>query len=86
MTTRMSNRYFRRPKAEGAPCYPDTFTDDVDAITYFIAHFGYYNNVRLHGIIGYVTPAQRHCGEDKEFIAVREMKLQMARAPRLKDE
>jgi putative transposase len=69
---------------KGALCYPDTFTDDVDAITYFIAYFGYYNNVRLHGRIGYVTPAQRHCGEDKEIIAKREMKLQMARAIRLK--
>lgn len=50
---------------KGAQDYPEMFTDDVEALTYFTAWFDFYNNVRLHGKIGYVTPVQRHCGDDK---------------------
>ena len=56
---------------KGAPEYPENFTDDVEAITYFTAYFDFYNNVRLHGEIGYVTPVQRHRGEDKAILALR---------------
>ena len=68
---------------KGAQEYPDTFTDDVEAIIYFTAYFDYYNNVRLHGEIGYVTPAQRHCGQDKAILALRRARLVEARRMRL---
>lgn len=64
--------------------YPDTFTDDVEAITYFTAYFDFYNNVRLHGAIGYVTPAQRHHGEDKAILALRSNRLAEARRMRMR--
>jgi putative transposase len=53
---------------KGAIEYPEAFTDDVEALVYFTAYFDHYNNVRLHGNIGYVTPAQRHSGEDKAIL------------------
>ena len=68
---------------KGETEYPDTFTDDVEAITYFTAYFDFYNNVRLHGRIGYVTPVQRHCGEDKAILALRCVRLMEARKLRL---
>jgi len=68
---------------KGAPAYPGAFTDDVEAIIYFTAYFDFYNNVRLHGEIGYVTPAQRHCGEDKAILALRSDRLAKARKIRL---
>lgn len=68
---------------KGEQEYPGTFTDDVEAIIYFAAYFDFYNNVRLHGKIGYVTPAQRHCGEDKAILSLRNDRLAEARRMRL---
>lgn len=68
---------------KGALEYPGTFTDDVEALIYFTAYFDFYNNVRLHGKIGYVTPAQRHCGDDKAILALRSKRLAEARRLRL---
>lgn len=69
---------------KGAPEYPGEFVDDVEALAYFTAYFDYYNNVRRHGEIGYVTPAQRHSGEDKTILALRIERLAAARRKRLK--
>jgi transposase InsO family protein len=68
---------------KGALEYPGTFTDDVEALIYFTAYFDFYNNVRRHGKIGYVTPAQRHRGEDKAILALRSDRLAKARIMRL---
>jgi transposase InsO family protein len=68
---------------KGAPQYPGEFKDDIDAVTYFTTYFGYYNDVRLHGNIGYVTPAQRHCGEDKAILALRAERCAHARRKRM---
>jgi len=68
---------------KGEPTYPEAFTDDVETIVYFTAYFDHYNNVRLHGNIGYVTPAQRHSGEDKAILALRADRLAEARENRL---
>jgi putative transposase len=68
---------------KGEPEYPKAFTDDLEAIIYFTAYFDFYNNVRLHGKIGYVTPAQRHCGEDKAILKLRAERLMEARRRRL---
>jgi len=69
---------------KGSFDYPGSFVDDVEAITYFTAYFDYYNNVRLHGKIGYVTPVQRHKGEDKAILALRKNRVAEARKVRLK--
>ena len=69
--------------AKQASTYPDTFRDDLDAVVYFTAYFDFYNNVRLHGKIGYVTPAQRHRGDDKAILATRRERLVDARNLRL---
>jgi putative transposase len=68
---------------KGEPRYPEAFTDDIEAIAYFTAYFAFYNNVRLHGRIGYVTPSQRHCGEDKAILTLRDERLMEARRKRL---
>lgn len=68
---------------KGALEYPGMFTDDIDALAYFTPYFYFYNNDRLHGKIGYVTPAQRHCGEDKKILAIRKDRLSEARRVRL---
>ena len=69
---------------KGAPEYPGEFKDDIDGHTYFASYFDSYNNVRLHGNIGYVTPAQRHCGEDKGILALRAQRCARARGERLR--
>jgi putative transposase len=68
---------------KGSPGYPEEFKDDIEGYAYFTPYFDYYNNVRLHGAIGYVTPAQRHCGEDKEILGFRAERLREARQLRL---
>ncbi len=45
----------------------------------FVAH---YNNVRLHGALGYITPKDKLDGRDQEIFAVRERKLAEARERR----
>jgi transposase InsO family protein len=63
--------------------YPDSFLDDIDAITYFTTFFGFYNKERYHGKIGFVTPCQRHDGLDKPIIERRARALTKAREKRL---
>lgn len=65
------------------PNFPDSFVDDVDALTYFTAYFNFYNNERLHGRIGYVTPSQRHRGEDVAILANRIESIAGARIMRI---
>jgi transposase InsO family protein len=68
---------------KGAIEYPGKFADDIAALTYFIGYFNYYNNDRRHGEIGYVTPVQRHTGEDKAILALRHQRCAEARQKRL---
>jgi transposase InsO family protein len=70
--------------AKSAPEYPREFCDDIEGYAYFAPYFDYYNNVRLHGKIGYVTPSQRHCGEDKAILVLRAGRLVRARKERLR--
>jgi len=42
----------------------------------------YYNNIRLHSAIGYITPADKLAGRDKEIFEKRDRKLAEARAAR----
>jgi transposase InsO family protein len=63
--------------------YPDSFLDDIEAITYFTVFFDFYNNERYHGKIGFVTPCQRHIGQDKPIIERRAKGLVSARIKRM---
>jgi hypothetical protein len=42
----------------------------------------HYNNIRLHSAIGYVTPADKLAGRDKEIFQQRDTKLAQAREQR----
>ena len=42
----------------------------------------HYNNVRLHSALGYVTPADKLIGLEKEIFAERDRKLEEARQRR----
>jgi putative transposase len=68
---------------KGYHSYPETFVDDIGAITYFTAFFEYYNNARYHGEIGFVTPVQKHTGLDKNIIKRRIDGLTKAKKNRL---
>ena len=63
--------------------YPGNFKDDIEAITYFSSFFDYYNNERYHGKIGFVTPVQKHTGQDKTIIERRMAGLRNARKVRI---
>jgi len=61
--------------------YPEHgFTDLQNARTWVTGFVDWYNNRHLHSAIGFVTPNQRHCGEDKEILANRKRVYQQAKA------
>ena len=62
-----------RPKA------PDTLEEARRVVADFVEH---YNTVRLHSAIGYVTPADKLAGREKEIWQNRDRKLESARKPR----
>jgi len=65
--------------------YPEEFPlDDIFALTYFTGYFQWYNNDRLHGGIDFVTPVQKHTGEDRAILAQRKLKKIQARKNRIK--
>jgi hypothetical protein len=43
----------------------------------------YYNEVRLHSGLGYITPVDKLAGREKEIYDSRDRKLEAARAKRL---
>ena len=69
---------------KGYPRYPDSFVDDIEAITYFTAFFDFYNDSRYHGRIGFVTPNQKHTGVDKRIIKRRKVGMERARQLRFR--
>ena len=69
---------------KGDPNYPGSFVDVMDAVIYFAPYFGWYNNEKYHGQIGYVTPDQKHRGLDKVIIAERERRKVEAREERMR--
>ena len=62
-----------RPKA------PQSLEEAIVIVTEFVDH---YNNVRLHGAIGYVTPAVKLAGGEKAIFVERDRKLEAARERR----
>ncbi|MEO1618143.1 MAG: integrase core domain-containing protein, partial [Planctomycetota bacterium] len=61
------------------PNCPGNLEEAMKQISAYMVH---YNTVRLHSAIGYVTPADRLSGLDKEITAERDRKLEEARLRR----
>lgn len=55
-----------------------------DQLKRVLADFiGFYNTQRYHGSIGYVTPEQKHTGQDQTILAQRAVRKSLARRRRL---
>jgi putative transposase len=62
------------------PAYPYKGFESIEAARrWFETFVNWYNNEHLHSAIGYVTPASRHEGFDREVLARREAVYQQAR-------
>jgi putative transposase len=73
-------RWHRSIKSECIrPGTPLSVDDAVRLIGGYVRH---YNEVRLHSAIGYVTPADKMCGRDKQIFEDRDRKLDEARSRR----
>ena len=63
------------------PRWPSQGFADIDAARVWVCDFiAWYNQEHRHSRIRFVTPAQRHRGEDKEILAKRDAVYQAARA------
>jgi putative transposase len=63
------------------PQWPAQGFADIDAARAWVRDFiAWYNQEHRHSRIRFVTPAQRHRGEDKEILAARDALYQAARA------
>jgi transposase InsO family protein len=63
-------------------CFQDVFS--FHQLEGLIASFvEFYNRFRYHGAIGYVTPQQRHSGQDQQVIEARQQRKEVARQRRL---
>jgi transposase InsO family protein len=70
-------RYHRTLKEEGIrPRAPRTEEEANAVVEQFVR---YYNEVRLHSTIGYITPADKLAGQAEEIFAARDRKLEAAR-------
>jgi len=73
-------RWHRTLKADGIrPKTPLTLEDARRVVDQFVT---YYNDVRLHSAIGYVTPQDRLSGQDQHILVERKRKLAQARKQR----
>jgi putative transposase len=73
-------RWHRSLKAECIrPGVPLSLEDARRLVEGYVRH---YNEVRLHSAIGYVTPAARMAGREREIFAERDRKLEAAREKR----
>jgi putative transposase len=73
-------RWHRSLKAECIrPGVPLSLEDARRLVEGYVRH---YNEVRLHSAIGYITPAARMAGRDREIFAERDCKLEAAREKR----
>jgi putative transposase len=68
---------------KGHQAYPEYFTDDIEAIVWFTEFFTFYNTERYHGKIDFVTPVQKHTGQDRQIIERRIKGNKLARKVRL---
>jgi len=65
------------------PEYPVKGFTSIDAARRWVGRFvAWYNDEHRHSAIGYVTPAQRHDGEDLEILANRDRVYRLAKQRR----
>lgn len=65
------------------PEYPTKGFENIEAARLWVASFvDWYNEEHRHSAIRYVTPGQRHRGEDKQILAFRHQVYQQARQRR----
>lgn len=65
---------------KGRPDFPIEPFDCVEAARRWVEQFvAWYNNMHLHSALKFVTPAQRHRGEDVDLLAQREALYEAAR-------
>ena len=63
------------------PQWPAGGFADIDAARLWVRDFiRWYNHEHCHSRIQFVTPAQRHCGEDGRILAMRHELYQQAKA------
>ena len=74
-------RWFETIKYE--KLYYEDLTDPLRAIRLADEFVVYYNEVRLHQGLGYVTPQEKHLGKDVQILAQRKEALKQARQNRL---
>lgn len=75
----------RRHKSFKGECIYRKFLSDYEqAVGEIEMYVGYYNEVRLHSAIGYVTPRARLEGRQEQVFAERERKLEEAREKRVR--
>jgi putative transposase len=73
-------RWHRSIKVEGIRLAD--IRDYTHACQVISAYIDYYNNTRLNSAIGYIAPADKLAGREKEILAQRDRKLEQARAQR----
>lgn len=73
-----SEAWFRTAKY--APSYPGRFSTIYEARKYFERFVQWYNEEHCHSGIEFVTPSQRHRGEDKMILAKRKRVYECAKA------
>lgn len=61
------------------PAQPQTLEEVIALVRDFVVH---YNTVRLHSAIGYVAPADKLAGREKEIWQIRDHRLERARETR----
>lgn len=61
------------------PAWPGLFVSRDEAETWMALFVGWYNNEHLHSGVGYVTPAQRHRGDDVAVLAKRRSVFEQAK-------
>jgi hypothetical protein len=64
------------------PSCPETIGEARQKVTAYVQH---YNHRRLHSAIGYVAPADKLAGLEREIFAERDRKLEETRARRQAD-
>ena len=63
------------------PSYPSKPFDSIEAARQWVSDFvQWYNEQHRHSAIGFVTPGQRHRGEDKALLRARDRLYQASRA------
>jgi transposase InsO family protein len=63
------------------PGYPKSGFETIEAARTWVGQFVlWYNGIHLHSAINFVTPNQRHCGEDRQILELRKQVYEKAKS------